>query len=121
GFALAFVQIREGKNIQEEATAKDLFRDYLKLAFEYPKLAKPNEFVGEDDGYWRQKGAWNKDERYRWFVAFMLNACDEIIRSMSQDKVWRKSITEDLKYHEEYLTSDEFHRDDGGWNFYSPE
>jgi hypothetical protein len=121
-FALGFahIQIREAKKIQREATAKDLFRDYLQLAFEHPKFANPDKFIGNDKDKWKRKGEWNEDERYKWFVAFMLNACDEIIRSLPRDETWRRAILEDLRFHKEYLRSNEFD-DDGGWSFYSRE
>ena len=75
---VAINQICVARNTQREATAKDIYRDYLKLAFEAPRFANPTEFVSKAGG-WEHEGEWNKDERYRWFVAFMLNSCDEII------------------------------------------
>ena len=113
-------QISEAKNTQREATAKDIYRDYLKLTFENPKFANPAEFIGEADGNWKRKGEWNKDERYRWFVAFMLNSCDEIARSKQGDKNWRTTIHMDLKAHFDYLESPQF-EEDGGWGLYSRE
>jgi hypothetical protein len=97
-------------NAQHEATAKDIYRDYLKLAFDNPEFANPHAFDNPSD--------LNKNEKYRWFVAFMLNSCDEIARSKSRDKGWRKTILEDLRFHKDYLKSQEF-SDDGGWDLYS--
>jgi hypothetical protein len=100
------------RNSQREATAKDIYRDYLKLAFQHPKFANP-EASGD-------LAAMRKNEEYRWFVAFMLNSCDEIARIKSRDKGWRKTIRLDLRMHEEYLGSPEF-VEDGGWGLYSRE
>jgi hypothetical protein len=97
-------------NSQREATAKDIYRDYLKLAFKNPWFANPREF--NDPSNFR------KNEQYRWFVAFMLNSCDEIARTKSRDKGWRKTIRLDLRMHAEYLKSPEFD-EDGGWGLYS--
>jgi hypothetical protein len=100
------------RNSQREATAKDIYRDYLKLAFQHPKFANPEAFG--------DLAAMSKNEEYRWFVAFMLNSCDEIARIKSRDKGWRKTIRLDLRMHEEYLESPEF-VEDGGWGLYSRE
>ena len=117
-------------NSQREATAKDIYRDYLKLAFENPEFANPSEF------FW-DLSSLKKNEQYRWFVAFMLNSCDEIARSELRGKGWReiislddtkkregwrKTILLDLQMHKEYLddSCSEF-KADGGWDLYSSE
>jgi len=96
-----------GRKSQREATAKDIYRDYLKLAFQNPEVAEP------------RKGDALREERYRWFVAFMLTSCDEIVR-IRPGKDWRKAIFKDLESHLDYLRSDLF-IEDGGWPLYSPE
>ncbi len=92
--AWAAINARES---QREATAKDIYRDYLKLAFQHPRFANPRQF--ED------VGDLNKKEEYRWFVAFMLNCCDEIACTHSKNKGWRTTVREDLRLHAEYLMS----------------
>jgi hypothetical protein len=104
---LAGCQIAQARRIQREATAKDIFRDYLKLAFEYPQYASPKpELTG--------------DEKYRWFVAFVLNTCDEIAQSVGSSEYWQYSIVTELTPHAAYLTSSGF-VEDGGWKLYSPD
>jgi hypothetical protein len=110
----ALIQILEARSSQREATAKDIYRDYLKLAFDNPEFANPAE------GGWKDKGEWIKDEKYRWFVTFMLNSCDEISRSKPRDKTWRKVIQTEFDLHKDYLKSREFNEDDKGWCLYSP-
>jgi hypothetical protein len=105
-FIIAWAAIN-ARNSQREGTAKDIYRDYLKLAFQNPKFADPEADLSE-----------NKE--YRWFVAFMLNSCDEIARIKSRDKNWRKTIRLDLRMHAEYLKSPQF-VEDGGWGLYSRE
>jgi hypothetical protein len=99
-------QIAAGKASQREATAKDIYRDYLKLAFEHPDFAYP----GERD--------LKQDNEYRWFVAFMLNSCDEITECLPGNELWRKTILEDLRLHTDYLNSRQF-SEIGGWSMFS--
>jgi len=108
----AWRTIESSRASQQEATAKDIYRDYLRLAFDNPKLANPRAFENPE----RLK----QDEKYRWFVAFMLNSCDEIARSQPEDNSWRKAIIEDLKFHVDYLKSSQF-KEDGGRSLYSLE
>jgi len=116
----AYKQIQETRDSQREATAKDVYRDYLKLAFENPKLSNPDKFTNVEGG-WKYKDEWMQDEQYRWFVAFMLNSCDEILSSNPGDETWRRAILEDLKFHKGYLRSTEFKQEEGGWDLFSPE
>jgi hypothetical protein len=108
-FALgvAYVQITAGRESQREATAKDVFRDYLCLSFENPEYGTPSKNL-------------NQNEKYRWFVAVALNACDEIAISVLPDESWQKVIRGVLVLHREYLVSAEF-QEDGGWSEYSEE
>jgi len=110
----ASIQIRETRSSQRLATAKDIYRDYLKLAFENPKFSDPAA------GGWRNEGGWMRDAKYRWFVAFMLNSYYEITLSNPGDKTWHEVIRVDLDLHKDYLNSDEF-KEDGGWRLYSNE
>jgi hypothetical protein len=119
--AFAIVQICVTRNSQREATAKDIYRDYLKLAFENPKFANPAKFVGTAKGCWKNKDEWKQDERYRWFVAFMLNSYDEIASTNLRDETWRKVILYDFKFHKDYLSSPEFEKEEGGWSLFSTE
>ena len=111
-FVTAWAAIN-ARNAQREATAKDIYRDYLKLAFQNPKFANPTS--GSENG-----DDLNKNEEYRWFVAFMMNSCDEIARTKSKDKSWRKTLRHDLRVHGDYLKSPQF-VEDGGWGLYSRE
>jgi hypothetical protein len=104
---LAFWQVTAARRAQREATAKSLYRDYLKLAFENPTLAIPGsenkKLIEQDD--------------YRWFVSILLNACDEILYCIDDD-IWRTVVATELRYHTLYLRS-KFFIEDEGWNLYS--
>jgi hypothetical protein len=102
---------------QREATAKDIYRDYLKLAFDNPKYANPKKFGATSKERWKE---WIQDEKYRWFVAFMLNSYDEIISSRPGDDDWLLVALADFKVHEGYLTSSAFLKDEDGWSLFSP-
>ena len=103
--AFAYVQIRAATASQREATAKSLYNDYLTLAFQHPQYATPSQALITDD-------------KYRWFVAILLNSSDEILK-VGGHKIWEDIIATDLKYHKSYLTSSAFETDQG-WNLYSP-
>jgi hypothetical protein len=103
---IAIWALISGRNSQREATAKDIYRDYLKLAFDNPEIAAAR----------RADSA--QEEKYEWFVAFLLTSCDEIVRIMPRDKTWREGICIDLKPHLDYFESEAF-KDDGGWKLYS--
>jgi hypothetical protein len=122
GVVIAGWTIGCARRSQREATAKDVYRDYLRLAFENPKLANPHaqNLKGDVQKQDEQRQGQQYSEEYRWFVAFMMNSCDEIARSRRGDEGWRNTILEDLKMHAEYLKSREF-AEDGGWRLYSPE
>ena len=91
--------------VQREANAKGLYRDYLKVAFENTELASPTADLSQN-------------EKYQWFVAFMLNSCDEIIAIAPNSKMWKKVILEDLRAHKVYIASTKF-KENGGWELYS--
>ena len=108
---LAYLQIRFAQLSQRETTAKEIYRDYLRLAFEYPMLASP------DDN--NQKII--QDYKYRWFVAVMLNACEEILASSRNDPAWQEVVLAEMEYHKSYLNSKYFlaNDEDRGWTLYS--
>ena len=105
---IAVWALLSGRSSQREATAKDIYRDYLKLAFDNPEIASGRRVDKA------------MEEKYEWFVAFLLTSCDEIVRIIRGDETWRKGIRVDLKPHLEYLKSPEFD-EDGGWALYSSE
>ena len=62
-----------------------------------------------------------RDYRYRWFVAIMLNACEEILATFENDETWGKVVLAEMEYHKAYLNSKFFLADDEdrGWELYS--
>jgi hypothetical protein len=90
---------------QREATAKDIYRDFLRQAIQYPSYAD---------------GEQTDDAAYKWFVAFLLAACDELLLANPNDEGWQQVIEEELYPHCSYLGSKEFNNF-GGWGMYSQE
>jgi hypothetical protein len=107
-FFFARGQISAARRREREATAREIYRRYLELAFAYPELAVPGPEANIAEG------------KYRWFVANLLNSSDEVLESASAS-VWRKVIMAELRYHVKYLQSKEFLEEDRGWNLYSKE
>jgi hypothetical protein len=103
-----YLQIAAARRGQHEATAKEIYRGYLEVAFENPELAIPSP---ETD---------ISSDKYRWFVSILLNACDELLYGTT-DPVWRTVVSTEVKYHERYLGSREFLKEDKGWSLYSDE
>lgn len=110
GIALGFTwaQIVGARGDQRRSFAHDLYRDYLSLAFENPKLANP--ILANFDYEKRTIDGCQKDfERYEWFVSVMLDACQEILASdekaasRSIGYEWYITIETQLRYHKKYL------------------
>lgn len=98
----AIWQVKVSRTSQREATASQLYANYLALAVANPMLAggyvsaPPNGDVNEEF------------ERYEWFVSLMLHAFEQILDLTSGDLVWQQAISDQIKYHEEYLSSPRF-------------
>jgi len=111
--AFAWAQVVSVRQSQREATAKQIYMEYIKLAFENPKISSPEKADQEIV----------KDIKYRWFVAFLLNACDEILAANENDEGWKEVVRIELSYHRTYLGSRTFlgkgENEDRGWELYS--
>ena len=99
----AIWQVVVARTSQREATASELYGNYLTLAVEYPMLASGQIPVPEVNG------PTNEDfERYEWFVSVMLHAFEQILELTAGDPIWRKAITDQIGYHRKYLASTRF-------------
>jgi hypothetical protein len=90
-------QIEADHQEQGESTAKSIFREYLRLAFEHPDLAEPDypKLAAEPDKY----------KKYSWFVAHLLWACEEILQ-YEKGEIWKKNLQTNVDYHREYFIND---------------
>jgi hypothetical protein len=63
---VAVVQLRSSRRSQNEATAKDLYRDYLKNAMDHPKYSLPDfQSLSRDV---------NSDDfkKYEWYIVYVI-------------------------------------------------
>jgi len=45
---------------------------------------------------------------YKWYISYMLNACEGIVTGLPGDTIWENCAKTQLKYHKNYLTTDEW-------------
>lgn len=95
---VAWRQLVLNRENQRETTAKATFREYLKLAVQYPTLAQGNN--GELKG--------NELEQYKWLVGYLLWSAEELLELKQKEDVWTDNLKLLLSYHREYLSSGEF-------------
>jgi hypothetical protein len=98
-------QIRASRSIEREAIAHQIWRDYLVLAFENPNFAAPNLTKIRAEGTL---------EKYEWFVSVMLYGAEQILMSRARSRPWKNVIRDQIRYHYDYITTDQFQ------NFYLP-
>lgn len=92
----AAYQVSEIRANSRETNARQIFRNYLELAFNNPKYSKPNYDA-------LKKAGGDEYERYSWFVTNLLYACEEIGASFPKDEAWRSSCKDSLSSHARYL------------------
>ena len=71
-------QVQFNFKLSREANIHEIYRAYLQMAVQYPRLAYPegeNPFAGM-----------NRDERarYGWFVSYLLYTCEQILGQLSE-------------------------------------
>jgi hypothetical protein len=92
---IAVIQIQAARRTQQEDTAQQAYKEYLKLAFEHGGLA--NGQPTDTDRV-----------RYEWFVSYLLYSAEQIFDVFSEDEAWRSSLRDQLCYHRNYLGSRAF-------------
>jgi hypothetical protein len=97
-FLIAWRQLVLNRQNQRETTAKSTFREYLRLAVQYPELAQGNDGT--------LKG--NELERYKWLVGYLLWSTEELLELKQTEDVWTDNLKMLLGYHYDYLSSEEF-------------
>lgn len=99
GFGVALTQLARNQRNQRETTAKNIFREYLKLALDHPDFATPN--------YQKLAQTPEQLEKYAWFVAYLLWACEEMLQFAGKDQIWQNNLQLNLNYHREYFLHDQ--------------
>ena len=106
-FFVAWRQLRLNRRNQRETTAKAIWREYLKLAFEYPKLASGNIHKMSPDEF----------SKYEWFIGHLLWGVEEVLFFSDKDQIWQENIRQQLLFHREYFrTSEAFQTELKGYN-----
>ena len=108
GIVMVYVQIRENRATQREATAKSLFRQYLQKGLERPDLVIP-----KPDQLKQSRSA----VEYEFFVANMLYSFDEVLQN-TRSEDWREVVRGEIARHAGYLRSPEFQNKR---RYYAPE
>jgi hypothetical protein len=102
--AIACVQLYVSKFEARNALVKSIYKDCLRLAFDYPEYSSPS--YGRDGAkpnYHEIKSKADKFEKYEFFVSQLLFALEEILIFKPKDTVWRKISRDQMKYHALYL------------------
>jgi hypothetical protein len=95
---VAWRQLALNRANQRETTAKATFREYLRLAAQYPELSRHNYESLKDDDL----------ERYKWLVGYFLWSAEELLEFTPKEDVWSRNLQMLAGYHREYLKSPEF-------------
>jgi hypothetical protein len=105
--ALAMGTYRQARKHHREQLALESYRGYLQTAMQYPECSGYNDCVPVSA---------RSRVRYKWYVANMLLACEQVLVNVPDDLVWKKIIAKQMNYHRTYLESAEFR-----WGLYSQE
>ncbi len=87
-------------------SAKSIYANYLRMAFDYPHYANPALSEIDYDAQ-TLNGSRVEFEKYEWFVASVVMACEEIFH-LSDNPACRSSIMADLRFHRAYFCCDHF-------------
>jgi hypothetical protein len=87
--AAAFIALftaRETRMLAAQANANTLIKRYLELTIEHPELSTEGS----------QKD--REEQRYSWFVSFILLTVREVLKAYPNDAGWRKLMSDQLSY-----------------------
>ena len=101
GVWLAYRQFRAGALAQKQTTAITAWSEYLRLALAHPDLSRPPSWLASATGH-------QDHSRYRWFVAAMLFACEQVLEAHPDDEAWNDVVASQLRYHHAFLNSQYF-------------
>lgn len=90
-------QVQFNFKLSRENNAHEIYRAYLQMAVQYPRLAYPESPAAI--------AAMSRDDkaRYGWFVSYLLYTCEQILASFPNDPEWQKSCEEQIGYHASYI------------------
>ncbi|WP_309713483.1 hypothetical protein [Armatimonas sp.] len=88
GLWVAVLQIRASEQTQREASARDAYKEYLKLAMEKPEFAEARQ--GKAMVSPAVKAS------YAWFVEYFLYSAEQIHTSFPNDREWESALSEQI-------------------------
>jgi hypothetical protein len=90
-------QVQFNFSLSRENNAHEIYRAYLQMAVQYPKLAYP-----END---KAVATMPREEsaRYGWFVSYLLYTCEQILDSFPNDREWQRTCEAQVGYHAPYI------------------
>lgn len=92
---LARKQLKSTNTETRKATAHAIYDDYLTLCFNHPLFSYGDQSAIKKNG---------KDyEQYRWFIAKMLFAFEQILDVMPENQQWNITIKNQLSRHSWHL------------------
>lgn len=91
----AWYQVLAGRRESRRATAYAAYDGYLKLCLDNQSLARgvESEIKVSDDNY----------SKYKWFVANMLFAFEQVLEACKDDPTWTETIKHQLQRHKWHL------------------
>lgn len=98
---VAIKQLKTSHEDQKITAAKELYRNYLQLAFENPRFSSPS-YPKDNPSFPEIKNNPIEFEQYEFYVSNFLFAAEEILRIDRSDD-WTKTIIAQMKYHALYL------------------
>jgi hypothetical protein len=103
----AHLQISENRRAERRANANELWREYLRLAFDNPKLSDPTlNLAGFNYEDLTIDGSPETFQKYELFVDTVLNASEEILEVLPKE--WDAAVRIQLRLHHGYLRSPHF-------------
>lgn len=84
-------QIDASERLQQEQSARDIYREFLSLSISRPELAEPEDICTLDE---KARAA------YEAFADYMLYTAEQAIRA---DESWKAVFAERLQSHQQYI------------------
>jgi hypothetical protein len=102
GIVVAYRQFRADTIAQKHTAAITAWTEYLRLALAHPDFARPQPWLtgaGISGPQFSQ---------YRWFVATLLFACEQVLEAHPDDSAWREIVKAQLRHHHAFLAQPYF-------------
>jgi hypothetical protein len=103
----AFRTITESRRRDAEQQAFEYIRKYLEIAIEHPDLST-------------EGGKKKAEQKYEWYVSFILLTAKSVLQAFPDNAVWRKLMREQLIFNRDAL-SEWKHKDKYDFGLYGTE